>query len=60
MAWLIRRNKNLMFAGITASDAIDNFIKLTSQEDPKLVNSAVLKFSKGQNIRVNAYTLRWE
>lgn len=49
-----------MFAGITASDAIDNFIKLTSQEDPKLVNSAVLKFSKGQNIRVNAYTLRWE
>lgn len=49
-----------MFAGITASDAIDNFIKLTANEDKKLVNAAVLKFNKGHNVRVNAYTLKWE
>ena len=38
MAWIIRKNNNLMFAGITASDAIDNFIAITKYEGHAIVS----------------------
>ncbi len=60
MAWIIRKNNNLMFAGITASDAIDNFIAITKYEDKQIVSEAVKKFNAGKNIRVKGYTLKWE
>jgi|LauGreDrversion4_2_1035121.scaffolds.fasta_scaffold327121_3 hypothetical protein len=60
MAWIIRKNNNLMFAGITASDAIDNFIAITKYEDKAVVSEAVKKFNMGRNIRVKGYTLKWE
>ena len=60
MAWIIRKNNNLMFAGITASDAIDNFIAITKYEDKAVVSEAVKKFTTGRNIRVKGYTLKWE
>ena len=60
MAWIIRKNNNLMFAGITASDAIDNFIAITKYEDKAIVSEAVKKFNMGRNIRVKGYTLKWE
>jgi hypothetical protein len=49
-----------MFAGITASDAIDNFIAITKYEDKAVVSEAVKKFNMGRNIRVKGYTLKWE
>jgi hypothetical protein len=49
-----------MFAGITASDAIDNFIAITKYEDKAVVSEAVKKFTTGRNIRVKGYTLKWE
>jgi hypothetical protein len=49
-----------MFAGITASDAIDNFIAITKYEDKTVVSEAVKKFTAGKNIRVKGYTLKWE
>ena len=60
MAWIIRKNNNLMFAGITASDAIDNFIAITKYEDKAVVSEAVKKFNMVRNIRVKGYTLKWE
>jgi hypothetical protein len=60
VAWIIRKNNNLMFAGITASDAIDNFIAITKYEDKAVVSEAVKKFNMGRNIRVKGYTLKWE
>lgn len=61
VAWVIKKGTYTLHAGTTASDAIDNFISLTQNENKKLVSEAVAKFASGDSkIRVNGYTLRWQ
>lgn len=61
MAWVVRRNNSLLFAGVTAKDAVENFIKVTREEPKHLVASAINKYINGaDSLRVNKYTLKWE
>jgi hypothetical protein len=61
MAWVVRKHKSLMFAGTTASDALQNFLEITAKEPKHIVARAVQQYSNGSDkIRVNSYTLKWE
>lgn len=61
MAWIIRDGSYIMYAGVTGSDALDNFIRLTEKEPKSLRSKAVAEYCSGKdNLKVNKYTLRWE
>jgi hypothetical protein len=61
MAWIIRKNKYMLFASSTSAFAIEQFIHFTKDEPKSLISKAILEHTRGRNsVRVNEYSLKWE
>ena len=58
MAWIVKDGSYILYAGVTASDALDKFILVTAKEEKSLRSKAVADYCSGKdNIKVNKYKM---